>query len=102
METSRRQPGFAAHAEHLLGDIAAHPSRFDPDSVLKHYRASLQLAKQHGMQPLVAHCHFGLGRHQRRTGKLDSAREHFVIATSMYRDMDMGFWLRQCELHSHS
>jgi class 3 adenylate cyclase/tetratricopeptide (TPR) repeat protein len=100
--TSRRQPGFAAHAHHLLGDIAAHPSRFDPESVARHYQDSLKLAQQHGMQPLVAHCHFGLGRHHRRTGKPDSAREHFATATSMYRDMDMGFWLNQCEMHSYS
>ncbi len=96
--TSQRQPGFTAHARHLLGDIAAHPDRFDPVSVIGHYQESLKLAQKHGMRPLVAHCHVGLGQHHRRNGKSEAAREHLATATAMYREMEMSFWLKQHEL----
>jgi hypothetical protein len=60
VESSRHQPGFSAHALHLLGDIATHPDRFDAESGAAHYQKALALAELHGMRPLVAHCHLGL------------------------------------------
>jgi hypothetical protein len=50
-----------------------------------------------GMRPLVAHCHLGLGKLNRRKGKLQEAQEHLTAATAMYRDMDMTYWLEQAE-----
>ena len=47
------------------------------------------------MRPLVAHCHLGLGKLYRRTGKREQAQEHLITATTMYREMDMRFWLEQ-------
>ena len=47
------------------------------------------------MRPLVAHCHFGLGKLYLRTGKQDQAREHLTTATTLYREMNMTFWLGQ-------
>ena len=41
------------------------------------------------MRPLVAHCHLGLGKLYRRTGKRDEAQEHLTTATTMYREMGM-------------
>jgi hypothetical protein len=49
------------------------------------------------MRPLVAHCHLGLGKLYRRTGKRQEAQEHLTTATTMYREMDMRFWLEQAE-----
>jgi hypothetical protein len=49
------------------------------------------------MRPLVAHGHLGLGKLFRRTGKSEQAREHLTTATTMYREMDMGFWLEQAD-----
>ncbi len=49
------------------------------------------------MRPLVAHCHLGLGKLYRRTGKVDQAREHLTAATAMYRGMGMTYWLEQAE-----
>jgi uncharacterized protein HemY len=49
------------------------------------------------MRPLVAHCHLGLGKLYRRTGKHDQASEHLTTATTMYREMDMRFWLEKAE-----
>jgi class 3 adenylate cyclase/tetratricopeptide (TPR) repeat protein len=87
--------GLAAHALHLFGDIAIHPDRFDAESGAAHYRKALALAEPRGMRPLIAHCHLGLGKLYRRTGNREEAREHLTTATTMYREMDMMFWLEQ-------
>ena len=39
----------------------------------------------------------GLGKLYRRTGQREQAREHLTTATTMYREMDMRFWLEQAE-----
>src|SRR5436190_12868072 len=41
LEFSQSLPGFAAHALHLHGDIAAHPDRFDAERGEAHYRQAL-------------------------------------------------------------
>jgi class 3 adenylate cyclase/tetratricopeptide (TPR) repeat protein len=97
VEFSPRQPGFAAHALHLLGDIATHPDRFDAETAEAHYRRALALAEPRGMRPLIAHCHLGLGKLYHRTGKREQAREHLTTATTMYCEMDMRFWLEKAE-----
>ena len=97
LEASPHQPGFAAHALHLLGDIATHPDRFDAESGEAHYRHALALAEPRGMRPLVAHCHLGLAKLYQRTGKRQDAQAHLTTATTMYREMDTRFWLEQAE-----
>jgi class 3 adenylate cyclase/tetratricopeptide (TPR) repeat protein len=91
------QPGSAAYALHLLGDIATHPDRFDAERGEAHYRQALALAEPRGMRPLIAHCHLGLGKLYRRTGRRQEAQKHLVTATTMYREMGMRFWLEQAE-----
>jgi tetratricopeptide (TPR) repeat protein len=93
VESSQRRPGFAAHALHLLGDIATHPDRFDAENGATYYRHALALAELQGMRPLVAHCHLGLGKLYGRIGKPEHARENLTAATTMYREVDMDFWL---------
>ena len=97
VEYSPREPGCAAHALHLLGDIATHPDRFDAASGESHYRKALALAEPRGMRPLVAHCHLGLGKLYRRIGKREQAQEHLTTATTMYREMGMTYWLEKAE-----
>ena len=97
VETSQGYPGFAAHALHLLGDIATHPDRFDAESGEAHYRQALALAEPRGMRPLVARCHLGLGKLSRHTGKRQEAQEHLTTAATMCREMGMRFWLEQAE-----
>ena len=94
--TSQHQTGFAAHALHLLGDLAFQPDRFDPENSAAHYREALALAQKHGMRPLIAHCHLGLGKAYNRMGRPE-ARKNFATATTMYREMDMTYWLKQAE-----
>lgn len=95
IELASRQPGFAAHAMHLLGDIATHSDQFDAEQGETHHRKALTHAEPRGMRPLIAHCYLGLGKLYKRTGKGEQAREHLTTATTMYREMDMRFWLDQ-------
>jgi class 3 adenylate cyclase/tetratricopeptide (TPR) repeat protein len=97
LESSSRQPGFAAHALHLLGDIATHPDRFDAERGRADYRQALALAEPRGMRPLVAHCRLGLGRLDQRAEQREQAHEHLIAATTMYREMGMTSWLKQAE-----
>ncbi len=48
------------------------------------------------------HCHLGLGKLYRRTGKRQQAGEYLATATAMYREMDMRFWLTQVEAETRS
>ena len=86
--------GSEAHALCLSGDVASTAGAEDAET---HYREALALATDLGMRPLVAHCHFGLGKLYRRTGKREQAQEHLTRATAMYREMDMTYWLKQAE-----
>jgi len=49
------------------------------------------------MRPLVAHCHLGLAKLYRRTGKREYAQEHMATAATMYREMGMTYWLETAE-----
>ena len=89
------QRPYEAWALRLLGEVAAR--RDTPEHADGHYRDALALAEEIGMRPLVAHCHLGLGKLSRHTGKREQAREHLTTATAMYREMDMRFWLEQAE-----
>src|SRR6266511_3253241 len=93
----RGERGVEGQLLRLLGDIAAHPDRVEVDTAEAHYRKALGLAEELGMRPLVAHCHTGLAKLYRRTGKRQEAQEHFGKATAMYREMDMRFWLERVE-----
>jgi len=62
-----------------------------------YYHDALALAGRLGMLPLVAHCHLGLGKLYRRTGKRQQAHEHLTTATTMYREMGMTYWLEKAE-----
>ena len=86
--------GSEAHALCLAGDVASTGGAEDAEG---YYREALALAAELGMRPLVAHCHLGLGKLYRRTGKREQAQEHLTTATTMYREMDMRFWLEQAE-----
>ena len=70
---------------------------FDGEGGETHYRNALALAEPRGMRPLVAHCHLGLGKLYRRTGKREPAQEHLRTATTMYREMGMTYWLATAE-----
>jgi class 3 adenylate cyclase/tetratricopeptide (TPR) repeat protein len=93
----RDQRGYEAHTLGLLGAIASARDPADAEAAEGHYRQAMALADELGMRPLVAHCHLGLGKLYRRTGRHEQAQEHLNTATTMYREMDMRFWLEQAE-----
>ena len=82
-----------AWALRVLGEVSARSD--PPEGTEGHYRDALALAAELGMRPLAAHCHLGLGRLYRRTGDGAKAREHLTTAATMYREMNMGFWLEK-------
>ncbi len=89
--------GHEAWGLRLLGDIVSHRDRPAVEMAEGYDRQALALASELGMRPLVAHCHFHLGKLFRKTGRQEQAREHLASATAMCREMDMRFWLDQVE-----
>jgi len=76
----------------LLGEIVSRPDHPDVEKVEGYYHDALTLASELGMRPLVAHCHFHLGRLCRKADQQERAREHLTTATTMYREMGMRLW----------
>jgi hypothetical protein len=81
---------------------ATHPDRFDAETGEAHYCKALAPAEPRSMRSLAAHCHLGLGKLYRRTGKQQEAAKHLTSATTMYREMDMRFWLEKAEEESQA
>jgi tetratricopeptide (TPR) repeat protein len=92
-----RERGDEAWCLRALGDAEAHGDEPNVTAAHAWYQQALALATELGMRPLVAHCHLGLGKLFRRTGKRREAQERLTTATTMYREMDMRFWLEQAE-----
>jgi hypothetical protein len=89
--------GYQAHAYRLLGEVARHREPADVGQATAYYLQSLVLAEALGMRPLQAHCHLGLGTLYARTGQAVQARAELDTAMTLYRAMDMTFWLPQVE-----
>ena len=95
LSSELKQRGTEACALRLLGEIASHRAPPEVEIAEGHYRQGLALAVELSMRPLVAHCHLGLGKLYRRTGKREQAQDLLTTATMMYREMDMAYWLEQ-------
>ena len=93
----RGERGFEAWALRLQAEIALAAQPPDAAAAEERYREAKALAGALEMRPLVAHCHLGLGRLSSRTGDREEARRHLAVATTMYREMAMRFWLEQAE-----
>jgi len=89
--------GWEAWSLKQLGRIHAHELA-GAEQAADTYQHALALATDLGLQPLVAHCHFGLGEVYVQTSKREEAREHFMRATTMYGQMGMEFWLTRAEV----
>jgi class 3 adenylate cyclase/tetratricopeptide (TPR) repeat protein len=88
---------YEAHAWWLLGEASAQVVSVDQAGAERGYRRGLALATELGMRPLVAHCHVGLGKLYGRAGAQAKAAEHLTSALTMYREMDMSFYVAQTE-----
>ncbi len=94
---TRGERPYEAYALRLVGETASHCDPPEFEQAEGHYRQAMALAEELGMRPLVGHCRLGLGKLHRQTGDFVSAREHLTTAATMYREMDMGFWLEKAE-----
>jgi class 3 adenylate cyclase/tetratricopeptide (TPR) repeat protein len=86
-----------ASALHVLGEIARSREPGNMDESESHLSRALVLAEALGMRPLTAHCHAGLAKLYRQTGRRAQWHEHVVTATAMYRDMGMTYWLERTQ-----
>ena len=62
-----------------------------------YYQQALALADALGMRPLQAHSHLGLGILYGEIGRHNDAGIELQTAITLYRAMDMTFWLPQTE-----
>jgi tetratricopeptide (TPR) repeat protein len=94
---NQKEYGSKAWALRMTGEVASHCDPPDAEKASKQYDQAITLATELGMRPLVAHCHLGLGKLSGRTGQRQEAEVHLTTATTMYREMDIRFWLEQAE-----
>jgi class 3 adenylate cyclase/tetratricopeptide (TPR) repeat protein len=99
LELARRhgERGNEAEALRVLGECAAAGARPDLATARRSLEQAMTLGAELEMRPLVAHCHLGLGKLYRRTGKREQAQEHLTTATTMYREMGMTYWVEKAE-----
>jgi tetratricopeptide (TPR) repeat protein len=88
-----KERGHGALALKLLGDIALHqhPANFKEGE--SYYHQALSICDEVGMQPLKAHCHFGLSQVSRGMGAAAQSNSELSVAVNLYRSMEMTFWL---------
>jgi class 3 adenylate cyclase/tetratricopeptide (TPR) repeat protein len=101
LSRAHRQLGFEAEALRIIGEIRSLQNSDHIGTAETLYYEAIELAEPRGMRPVVAHCHLGLGKLYRRTGKRQAAQQHLTMATTMYREMDMKFWLEQADAESN-
>jgi tetratricopeptide (TPR) repeat protein len=81
----------------LRSEILVRRESVDFTGAATNLERGLALAMELGLRPEIAHCHLALGRLYRRTGQREQAQLHLTTATTMYREMEMPFWLEQAE-----
>jgi tetratricopeptide (TPR) repeat protein len=92
-----KERGHEALAQYQLGVVQAQADPRDTERAEVRYREALALANELGMRPLMAHCHFGLGRLYGQIDRPAQARTALTTAIDLYHAMDMTFWLPQAE-----
>jgi len=86
--------GYEAYAFRLLGELGlSDPPELDESEVF--FRQAIERADALGMRPLLAQCHFGLGRRHRRAGRYDRARSMLNDALQLFRTLEMPVWSRR-------
>ena len=93
----RKECGRQAYALRLLGEIAAHRDPEETEQAEACYRQALALADELAMRPLIAHCHLSLGTLYATTGRREQAHAELETAITLYRAMEMTFWLPEAE-----
>ena len=85
------------YALRLLGRLATQDEAPAGELAAAFYRSAMALALAHGMRPLLAHSHLGLGILYGRQGRREQARTALSTAMDLFRAMDMVSWLSQAQ-----
>jgi tetratricopeptide (TPR) repeat protein len=94
---AHQERGHEAYTLRLLGDIATRREPPEHEQAEAYYRQALALADELGMRPLAAHCHLGLGTLYGHVRRREQACSELSAAITLYRAMEMTFWLPQAE-----
>ena len=86
------QRGLEAWTLRLIGEVQAARAGPEAGATLE---LALGLARDMGMQVLVAHCHRLLGVAALGRGEVDRAAQAGRLARRLYRDLGMDFWLER-------
>jgi tetratricopeptide (TPR) repeat protein len=92
--------GNEARTLYLLGNIHGYGPSPNPNQARDSYRQALTLAQELGMRPLQAQCHLALGELAGKVGNRPQARDHLTLATQMFREMGIQFWLQKAQAAS--
>jgi len=93
-----RTPGQrAGEVEVFLAVAALHTGIGSPDldAARSAAQQALSLADGLGARPLVARAYLALGHVSRQTGASTQAAETLALATAMFTEMGMSYWLEQ-------
>jgi class 3 adenylate cyclase/tetratricopeptide (TPR) repeat protein len=96
LAVAHKERGHQAWAWRLLGEVASREGGPGLAQAEEHYRQALAIAEELKMQPLVAHVRMGWGRVCRLLGDRLRAEEHLVAAFTLFREMDVPFWVKKC------
>jgi class 3 adenylate cyclase/tetratricopeptide (TPR) repeat protein len=89
----RGERGNEVYSLRLLGVARAAATPPDVDGARRDLAEALALAESLEMRPLTARCHLSLGQLERRLGATEVAARHLDRAVSLFRVLDMQFWL---------
>jgi DNA-binding SARP family transcriptional activator/tetratricopeptide (TPR) repeat protein len=95
LSRERFERATEVRALYLLGEIATLSA--EEDTADRAYHDALALADELCLRPLVAQCHLGLGKLDRRADRPLEAHDHLTTAATMFREMAMRFWLEKVE-----
>jgi tetratricopeptide (TPR) repeat protein len=95
LSRERFERATEVRALYLLGEIAT--TSAEEDTADRAYHDALALADEFCLRPLVAQCHLGLGKLDRRADRPLEAHDHLTTAATMFREMAMWFWLEKVE-----
>jgi len=92
-----KERGNEAWAHWLLGEIAAHRGPPKGEEAQNAYGQAILLAEELGMRPLLGRSYLGLGRLYARSGDRGKSEEVLTGAATLFKDMEMDFWLEQVQ-----
>lgn len=97
LATRHGERGHLAWALRARAEAEARGRPDERETAARSYDEACALAGELEMRPLVAHCRLGLAKLYRSLGDRAKAEEPLTTARTMYREMDMGFWLEKAE-----